>query len=451
MDAIRKEISRRNLFRYLGNAAVYLPFMRTLMETQAFGEQGSKRAVFFYYPDGMIEENFHPAAEASSFTLPAMTAPLSEVQSDIIMLKGIEYKTSNSHEGGANYSLTGNESGLGSVSVDTYLGEKFTARVPVVRLGVGTQYEGGGANKAISFSSPGIPSQMEDNPTRAFLTLFGGGVLPDPGSGAPVPAATSGLSDKFKKSLLDDSLEQIKGLQSKLGTLEKQKLDLHIASIRELERRLQVGAGGTGPVSAQCTSTINQKKIFDINDSGYPKQYWIPDNFDSVADMQIEIAIQALACGVTQVAFLQMSHCVSNERFAAGRPNSTGAEHHQSSHYGSKGPANHIANQAYMMGKLAKLIKGMAQIKEGDKSLLYNSSVVAFSEIANSERHDFKNMGLVVAGQAGGSFKTGRCVDATGFYQNHLLVSVLQAMGLPDQSFGTTSIKMEGTIPGLRG
>jgi len=449
MNAIKKEMSRRNLFRYLGNAAVFLPFMRTLMETQAFGEIANKRAVFFYFPDGIIEESFHPAELGRSFVLPAMTAPLATVQSDIIMVRGVDYKTSGAHEGGAGYCLTGTETGYRSVSLDTYLGERLPGKIPVVRLGVASQYEGSTANKSVSFAAPGIPSQIEDNPSKAFASLFGSGSIPLPPSSSDVVPATSGLSAAFKASVLDDSLEQIKGLQSRLGSLEKEKLDLHIASVREIERRLQ--AGPSAPVSPQCTGSIAAKKVFDANDSGYPKQYWLADNFDVVADMQTEIALQALACGVTNCVLLQMSHSTSNARFTAGVPSNAGSDHHETSHYASKGPANHIANQAYMMSKLANLIKGMGQLKEGDRSVLYNSMVLGFSEVANSHLHNFKNVGLVVAGQAGGFFQTGRAVDATGYYQNHMLVSVLQAVGLTDQSYGSTSIPLSGMIPSLRG
>lgn len=454
-DKIRKEISRRNLFRYLGNSVVMLPFMRTLMETQAFGETTNKRAVFFYYPDGIIESAFHPTSIGTGFVLPGMTAPLGSVQGDIIMIKGVDYKTSNSHQGGANYALTGCENSITNVSIDTYLGSKFPKTIPALRLGVATQYEGADIAKALSFSAVtgGQPtlSQIEDNPTKAFNALFGGSTSsPSPTSGAAT-GPVKGLSNTLKKSLLDDNLEQIKGLQSKLGTLEKTKLDLHLASIREIERRLQSSTTSTTTASAQCTKTISQTKTFAVNDTNYPKAYWTSDVFDAVVDMQTQIAIQAMACGVTNVVLLQMSHSVSNAHFANGMPSSTGTDHHDTSHYKNGSLAMiHTQNQAYMMTKYANLIKGMSAIKEGDKSLLYNSVALAFSELGDSDDHKFKNMGLVLAGQAGGYFRTGRCIDGTGMVHNNLLVSILQSMGLSDTTFGRTDVAAGG-IDALKG
>lgn len=192
MENIKREISRRNLAKYLGNSIVFLPFMRTLMETQAFGASSAKRAVFFYYPDGIIPEAFQPAETGTNFTLPAMTAPLKSVQGDIIMLKNVEYLATNSHEGGAHYSLSGCKNTTNR-SIDSYLGEKFISQIPVLRLGIGSNYEAG-PPKAICWKKTDQVEPMEDHPNRAFNTVFGGGVQTPTNPGTTPTVSTSGLS-----------------------------------------------------------------------------------------------------------------------------------------------------------------------------------------------------------------------------------------------------------------
>jgi len=85
-------------------------------------------------------------------------------------------------------------------------------------------------------------------------------------------------------------------------------------------------------------------------------------------------------------------------------------------------------------------------VSEGDKNLLYNSVAMAFSELGDPGAHLMDNVGLVFAGQAGGKIKTGQAIDATGKDQSNALVSVLQAMGLPDSTYGNGG---SGPIPGL--
>lgn len=444
MDKIHKEISRRNLFRYLGNSVVFLPFMRTMLETQAFGEVSAKRACFFYYPDGIIPVQFHPGATGSTFTLPAMTSPLAAIQGDIIMIKNLWYNATDSHQGGARHGLTGYSGQAKNPSIESIIGNHFKGQIPALRLGVASSYEGGAA-KQVSYDMEGNFPQFDENPTVAFNTIFGGQTSPSPNTGNPTkPTNPKGLTNNLKKSLLDANLEEIKSLQTKLGSIEKSKLNSHIEAVRELERRIQASntGGGSGGSTMGCTKMVNQPKTFPANGGGeYPKDIHKSGNFDVVTDMMIDIAVQAMACGATQSVFIQLSHSVSNIKFANGMPSDVGSDHHDASHYGgltSENAQKHIANQKYMMGKFVRLVKGMAAIKEGDQSMLYNSVCMAFSELGDSDAHSFDQVGTVLAGQGGGYFKTGRCVDAQDKSQANVLTSIVQSMGINAPHIGST-------------
>jgi len=455
MSKILKEITRRNLLRYVGNAVVFAPFMRTLAETQAFGDDAApKRALFFYYPNGIIPDKFHPQAGPLN-ALNDMTSPLARVKNDIIILRDTDYKTANSHQGGMNYALTGMPDQKPAISIDTVLGNKFKGALPVMRFGIASHWDGGLDAQSCSYLAPGQVALREDNPSKAFQTLFGGAAPMTPASPSAPPVSTTGVSAKNKISILDDNLEQIKGLQGKLASIEKVKLDAHIEAIRELERRVNgaahpdMGGGGSG-MSAQCSRQYNAKRQFELNDTNYPKTFQRPENVDVVTDMMVDIAIQAFACRITNVILFQNGHSVWEMPFGGGRPGS-GRGHHSTSHYDAEGNvAEHILGQQYMMNKFANLVDGMSKCKEGDKSVLHNSISMAFSEFGDSAKHAFTNVGIVLAGRQGGYFVPGgQCISGKGASHNQTLVTILQSFGMTENTFGQADLG-SGIIPGLK-
>ncbi|RYZ58909.1 MAG: DUF1552 domain-containing protein [Proteobacteria bacterium] len=440
MKKILAEVDRRNFFRYLGNAAVFYPFMRTMFETEVFGANNAKRAVFFYFPSGVISSYFHPTAMGALGALPLTTAPLAAVKNDIVILKGVDYKTGHSHNEGTRYCLTGGNSGP---SLDTTLGDKFkdNVKLPVMRVGINSQLRGG-YDSAVSWNPTGNPSTIEDNPKKAFAAAFGGAGF----------ALAETDPNKISKSVLDFCVEDIKSLQTRLGSIEKQKLDYHLSSLRELERRIQVstmpttpdpitpGGGGGGGV-ASCTKTVDYKGLV-IPDANAEPVYHADENFHKIGGIMMDIAVQSLACGVTNVALVQFMHSI-DDVFLMNFPGGPGipAANHSTSHhdFNAEKMLMFAKIQAYFMDQFATLTTKMKAVAEGDKNLLYNSVSLAFSELADPGSHEMENVGLVIAGQAGGKIKTGQAIDATGKTQGDVLGVVSQAMGL-----GTG-----GSIPGL--
>ncbi len=466
MSKLLHELNRRNLLKFMGNAVLFAPVMRTFAETQVFGADATpKRAIFYYFPSGHIPDKFFPAAGALS-SFPEMTSPLARVKNDVIILRDSVYNTGGSHQGGMNYALTGVPDSGPATSIDTLLGDKFKGIFPVVRLGICSNFEGGGAPQSCSFLGPNMLAPRQDNPSKAFQDLFGGSMQTTQTSNNTMtstmaPAPTSGLTYATKKSLLDSNLAQLNSLQKKLGNVEKVKLDAHVEAIRELERRIDAlngtGSTSTGGTttggaaqSGQCTRTITQTKTFDPNDASYDAPYKKVENYNIVADMMTEITIQALACRMTNVVLFQHGHSVFEMGFTNGQPAAGGKGHHTYSHYDAEGSvAGHVADQQYMMTKLANLIDGLGKCSEGDKSVLYNSVIMGFSELGDSALHSMKNVGIIIAGQNGGYFKTGRCVSANGEYHNKTLVSIFDSFGVANNSVGDASIT--GTMPGLKG
>lgn len=447
---IQAEISRRNLLRFLGNGAIALPFMRTLMETEAFGAVDRQCLVLFYYPNGTKSGRFHPDATGRAFSLKEkeITAPLEAVRDHILIPKNFNYGLrTGSHEHGMNYFLTGTDAlqnGYSSgVSIDTVIGERTRVEgaIPVVRLGSASSE--GGSNTAIrqefaSFSAPGQKAEIQEDPIKSFNAIFGTAIPPTTGGGT-----TPGIN--YKKSVLDASLTELKQLQTRLGQIEREKLEGHIEAVRSLEITLR--DPGTAPIADQCTNKISRTDPF--TGGGVPIH--AQANYGTIVDLNIELAIQALACGRTNVVYIQNSRSVSGRNFNdAGLPGS-GFHHHSDSHDKEFGGdiARYYKAQNWYMGRLAKLIGGLRDVKSGDKTLLYNSLVMATTEFGDCQGHDMRNIGMVLAGQAGGYFPTGTCLDLKGFNHNQLLVTILQAFGGTETSFGNAALG-QGAIPALK-
>ncbi len=445
MKIWKRTLDRRQLMSSFGSAAIVLPFMRVLEEEQLLAATSQPRAIFWYFPDGIIKPLFHPEGSGSDFTFPTMTRPLDRVRSDVTMIKNVNYRAEGSHEGGGAYCLTGLPESKKGISIDTFLGQAFQAssQLPVLRLGIGANFQ---KNSSISFFAPGVPALVEDHPLKAFYQIFGA-------TSGDVDPATKDRIVRGEKSILDLSLLQLKSLENQLGANEKQKLQVHVEALRELERRVQDAGQIGGQRLPQCTASVDWRGMsFPDNDYNYPTMEHRNEHFGTVGSIMSDLGVQALACGVTRVLLLQWSHPVSPTQFDFPGAVSISRGHHDTSHYGGD-PASSYASdfaacQAWYMEKLAQLIEQLKGIKMGDKSLLHHSALLALTEIADSNLHDFTNVALVMAGQAGGKLKSGICLDGRGASHNQVLVSVLQAMGLNEDSFGDPQLGM-GSLPGL--
>ena len=98
--------------------------------------------------------------------------------------------------------------------------------------------------------------------------------------------------------------------------------------------------------------------------------------------------------------------------------------------------------------QLAYLLAEMDKIPEGNGSMLDNSVVMWCNELAYGAAHDHINVPFLLAGSCGGYFDTGRFVQYGGANHNDLLVSLCNAMGLPDQTFGNPAY-CNGPLPNL--
>jgi hypothetical protein len=92
---------------------------------------------------------------------------------------------------------------------------------------------------------------------------------------------------------------------------------------------------------------------------------------------------------------------------------------------------------AWYAGELAYLMDKLAQIPEGDGTLLDNTLILWCNELSRGNAHSHPDMPFVLAGRAGLRGRTGRFLQYPGSVpHNNLLVSILQALDVPATRFG---------------
>jgi len=430
-------IPRRSFLRGSAAASITTPFLLQMGRSAAATSSDTK-ALFVYVPDGVIPDLWHPMTNRAPFVLPDMTSPLQSIENDILFLRGLDmYAGGATHEGGSAKLLTG----VGDKSLDVFLGEQVGGATPhrSVQLGVASTFQNG--SNSISYVGAGQPIQPNDNPLDSYNSLFGQLMGQGPVAQAP---------DTTAMSLIDASFEEVKALQATLGRTERQKLEVHLDALREVEQRL------SGTLTGSCNQVAWDSRGFVVNETDYyPLTYHKEEYFELIGQMQMDLIVLALGCGMTRVATLMWSHAVSPTHILATGGTSG---HHDSSHYGD--PAGQLATQfigykQWFMRQFVYLIERMRATPDVDGSLLDNSVVLLCTEINDGNLHDHTDMPFLLAGRAAGQISPGRALDFRGSNggenETHtkLLVSIAQMLGAEIDAFGFTG-KGTGPLAGLR-
>jgi hypothetical protein len=417
---------RRRFLKVVGAAgltAATLPFARLAMAQSS----APRRAIFVYTPDGCNYEDWHPTGTGTNFTLPAMTAPLESVRQHCVFLKGLNMLGPAGSHDGIYKLLTGNGGAggkAGGVSLDYYLGQAFKSQSARPHLNLNIVPVWGGSE--ITFDTNGLAVGSEPNPLAAFDSLFGG--------------AASGSSDTRPLSLIDHTRTEVEALRNQLGVDEKEKLDSHLESLAELENKL-MSSGGS------CGAWGFNPKGFKVTRTGFWEnpEYRDASQMGTIADLQADIAVHALACGLTRVVTIKWNQTVNeNVMSEAG----TGMTCHGASHAGG---AEFVKVKSWYMKYLAKLIQALkATPDSGGGTLLDNTLVFHGSCLARGDWHNHDNMPFIIAGGSAGGISGGRVLEFSNVPHNKVLVSIAQFMGLNMSSFGDQD-PSPGPLPGLRG
>lgn len=456
-------LTRRTWLRGVGAAAFGGPLLARLFERDAFAAGRATRVIFYYFPDGVAGPSqdgeptlWHATGSEHTFALSPQLEPLERHRSECLFFNGLSMGAtdSGSHPGGAKKLLTAVDGGQGE-SIDQVLARTAGASAPFRHLYLGAMANANNASgdKHISYPSAGQSIAPEDDPLRAFERLFGSAAPAPPGSPPPGGSPPGPMRDP-RVTVLDRVIGEVDALRTRLGQVERRKLELHLESLREVEARIKAaamnggGSGSMGGTGAMCRPGAPSIPAGELGR---------PERFPEILRLQLELTVEAMACGLTQVAVIQGSHHTSDlimSRFMGTEMYDPAFDmrSHQASHYGARHDYAHrefrdyVAQRRWWVEQFAYLLDLLRARPEGDGSMLDNSVVLLVTEVCDGNTHLHDNMPFVLAGRAGGAISPGRLLQLGHARHGDLLAAIAHAMGQPFSGFGDAS---SGPLPGV--
>ena len=437
-------LNRRRVLRGMMNGAavtVALPFLDCFLNSNgnalASGEPLPVRFGTWLWGCGVASSIFVPKTIGANYDLPEQIASLKGYSQHVNIYSNFDVMT----DGRPNLchftgyvALRSGEAPtsreiLPRPSLDMLIADEIggQSRFPVLNLAAT-----GNTRSSVSFRSADAVNPPDTTPADFYQRIFGPD-FQDPNS----PTFTPNPYVMARKSTLSAVSEQTASLRKTLGAADQAKLDEYFTSIRSLESRLAIQLQKPAPAAA-CKQPGNA-----------PKEP--PAGYDSVAvgkrhNLMIDLAVMALACNQSRVVNMVYSDPQgATTRAGEARP------HHASTHEEGIDPTlGYQPTPAWFttraMEAFAYMVKSMADFKEGDRSLLDGSLVLANTESNLAQRHDLRGIPLLTAGTAGGLMKTGLHVDGKGTPGTRVGLTAMRAMGLKMSEWGVGSMKVAQSV-----
>ncbi len=154
-----------------------------------------------------------------------------------------------------------------------------------------------------------------------------------------------------------------------------------------------------------------------------------------------DVMALALACDQTRVFSNFITSPVNNLLYE-------GAEkgHHQLTHeeVGDQPQVHKIV--LTLIEEYARLLDGLKAIPEGGGTLLDNTLILATTDTSEGRVHSLDEYPIVLAGSAGGSFKSGVHYREKDANATKVLITIQQALGIDVTKFGVGDGQAEGGI-----
>jgi hypothetical protein len=434
MFITKKHLSRRTLLRGLG-ASVSLPLLDAMVPAGVALAQTAAarkpRLGFFYFPHGAVMEKWTPAATGREFQLNEINQALTPFKDQLTVLSNLGNRPGESRAVHALVPATwlscvhpretlepymaptadqiaaqhiGQETPWPSLETATAQGQGTGS---ACERGYGCTYTG-----TLSFANATTPLPVESNPRQLFLRLFGQGDT----------ASERRFLTEQTGSILDMIQGEMAALNRKLGPRDRSTLDDYIASVREIERRLQISAQGD-------LATLKLPEVPGATS----------ENFDEHLRLMFDLILLAYQGNLTRVQSFMLAPEVSEMTYNhIGIPD---AFHAISHHANDPAKKERLAKiQKYHVDVFADFLAKMRALPDGDGNMLENSMLLFGSNMSNSNAHNQFPLPTSIVGRGGGKLRGGQHIDfgtRTPLANVHL--TLLQRAGVPLASFGDST------------
>ena len=434
MFVTRKHISRRTLLRGAG-CAVALPLLDAMIPAAtALAKTAAApklRVGFIYFPHGAVMEKWTPVKAGRDFEFTPILEPLAPFRDQLTIISNLGNKPGESRAVHALVPATwlscvhpkeGLEPSMAR-TVDQIVAGHIGQETPWPSLETATA-QGHGQGSAcergygcsysgtLSFSTPSTPLPVESNPRQLFLRLFGQGDS----------ASERAFLTRQTGSLLDMISGEMQSLGRKLGPADRTTLDDYLASVREIERRVQNSSQGD----------VGKLQLPDVPGA-------TSENFDEHLKLMFDLIALAYQGDLTRVQSFMMAPEVSEQTYNhVGIPD---AFHALSHHANDPDKKDRLAViQRYHVEVFARFVDRLARMPDGDGSMLDHSMLLFGSNMSNSNAHNQYPLPTTILGHGCGRIRGGQHInfaERTPLANVHL--TMLQRAGVALDSVGDST------------
>jgi len=403
-----------------------------------------KRLVLVMSSNGTQQDNFWPHRDFRSPILePLLSVPALARRTTLV--RGVFYpRDLNGAEGnehdvgfarlysGARVLPIGTAPWAGAASIDHVIGKKWG--VDPLNLAVLssliTPYPKPGFNHRRSFSylAPGVQRYGYVDPFDAYSALFGS------------PEESTAEAQRRlvqRKSALASPRQELEEMRTRLGRLEREKLDLHVQAVDELEQRL---GKMTSRNDIVCGARPPRPRHYreEAPDLLRSDESAIPE----LTETMIGLIAAAFACDLTRVATLQLGYGGNRWMYdweGIHLDAHEGLAHKDHKDEGDDPVVTEMLVRVHRWNaqQIASLAKKLDAIPEGDGTMLDNTLIVWGSELGRGD-HSLENVPIVFVGGAGGEIAGGRLIDEGPQTFQRVGCTILRAMGENVSGFGDT-------------
>ena len=440
MFLTQKYLSRRTLLRGMG-VSISLPFLESMVPAQTAlhktAANPKTRLTCIYVPHGAIMGKWTPATEGTGFEFTEILKPLEpfrdylNVVSDLAapLAGGVDSDAGADHQRSAAVFLSGAhpEKGIEAhvgKTMDQVAAEKIGQDTPLpsLELSIEDVSLSCGAGLAcaymntLAWKTATTPLPMENNPQVVFERLFGDGRN----------NAERNARREQSSSILDSVKDEVAALNKKLPAADRARLSEYLEDVREIERRIQKAA-----TAVPTDVTVPDSPV------------GIPDSFGDHLKLMFDLQVLAYKAEITRVSTLMYARDTSTVVYADSGVRSG---FHSTSHHSDvpDNMARFAQINRYHVSMLAYLLEKMKATPDGDGSLLDHSMVLYGSAMSDGNKHNHDPLPVLLAGGASGQLKGGRHLRyAKHTTMSNLLLAMLDKIGVPMQSFGDSTGKLE--------
>ena len=414
---MHRPISRRTALKASG-VTLALPLLETM--SHAIGKEAAlppKRMVLICTTLGLYPPSWFPKGNGSDYETTEYLEILKQHRDDSTIFSGLSHPDQNGkqpHDTEITWLTAARNPGLGgfknTISVDQVAAKKlgYETRYPSIVLSTHTR-------KSQSYTDTGVMIPADDRPSSVFSKLFL--------EGSPMQIRRQRQQLKEGRSILDSVLEQTRSLEQKGSQRDRNQLEEYFGAIRKAEKELLEAESWVD----RPKPTVDQPPPQDVADSS-----------DIIGRTQAMFNLIPLILQTDSTRVLTM---LIQDHLVVPKIEGVSAEHHNLSHHGQD--PSKIKQLKTIESRLlqchADFLTEMTKVKEGERRLLDQTSVLLGSNLGNANAHDPRNLPILLTG---GGYAHGRHVafdrrDNTPLC--NLFVNLLNRMDVETDSFGTST------------